>query len=69
MSRLPGGSLNVVIIDVLLGGSGGRKVHRLSNLDDALLAGGGGGGHCSVVAVWDVCVDARRVEFCSHLLL
>lgn len=66
MSRLPAASLNVVVVDILLGSSRSRYGHRLGDLNDAFFAGSS---HCGVVAVREVGVDAGRVQFCSHLLL
>lgn len=65
MGGLPAGSLDVIIVDVLLSGSCSRRGHRLSDLDDGLFAGSC---YCCAVTVWKVGVYAGRIEFCSHLL-
>lgn len=65
VSGLPAGSLDVIIVDVLLSGSCSRRCHRLSDLDDGLFAGSC---DCCAVSVWKVGIYAGRIEFCSHLL-
>lgn len=66
MGGLPAGSLDVIIVDVLLSGSRSRRGHRLSDLDDGLFAGSCY--CCGAVTVGKVGVYAGRIEFCSHLL-
>lgn len=67
VSGLPGGGLDVVIVDVLLSRGRGRGGRSLGHLYDGLLAGGG---HRRTVTVRKigVGVDAGRIELCSHLL-
>ncbi len=65
VSGLPAGSLDVIIVDVLLSGSCSRRCHRLSDLDDGLFAGSC---NCCAITVRKVGIYAGRIEFCSHLL-